>query len=237
MTIQLGYEEIRGLAKILGELADKKVSHTKVLGAIAQTLGRPMDGMMHALKNAKSQAEAHGCFADLIALLPKDERSGLPLYEDAAPIIEQMVRFAPVDTKSAVLRLKIDDLNGLAVATKLAKPQIVSAIAGWLLDALHWTTVVSLSEDEFVIVFVGVPLRDKIYDVLHGMENALAEGFELKPDEVTVVRFIGGVELLNRNPTYLEETLEEMGEFIEDVTPYRSGLVFAWNDSEGFDEF
>jgi hypothetical protein len=197
-----------------------------------------MDGMMHALKNAKSRAEANGCFEDLIALLPKDATSGLPNDGDAVPIIEQMVRFAPVDTKSAILRLKVDDLNGLAETAKLTISEVKTAIANHLTQTLDWATIVSLNEYEFVLVFISVPVREKIYDVMHGMERWLEKGIELRAGETTVVRFIGGVELLYRNPTYLETSLEEMGEFIEDVTPYRHpSAVFTWNDSEGFDEF
>lgn len=238
MSVQLGYDEVRGLAKILGELSGKKVSHTKVLGAIAQTLGRPMDGMMHALKNARSRAEANGCFADLIGLLPKDKVSGLPKYSDAAPVLEQMVRFAPVGTKSAVLRLKIDDLAGVMKAAGLNKLQVVSPIVEALSKRLTRSTIVSISDDELAILFTELDQRDHIYDVLRGMERWLAAGIELRPGEATVIRFIGGVDLLKRNAPYLDYSLEEMQEFIDDVTPYRSpGTVFAWNDSEGFDEF
>ena len=54
MPINLSYREVRDLAKNLRNLTGREIKHTQILEAIARAVGRPVDSMMHELKNETS---------------------------------------------------------------------------------------------------------------------------------------------------------------------------------------
>jgi GGDEF domain-containing protein len=236
MPIELGYDEVRGLAKKLKERAGKDIKITEVLADIAAVTGRPMDGMMHALKNERPQKKKSVKLElkDVFATLPRNEVTGLPTFEVAAACLDEVIANQPARTKGGLMRISVENAKQLAKAQNRSKADILNEVAIALKKACddidEDVFAASLGEREFVVLITGISAYDLVTDTIRRFENEMSgkRGSRRFPEGVIYIACAHAAEFEVR------DLVEDCADFIKDVRPYLNPANrFSWNDPEG----
>jgi len=230
MPIQLGYDEVRGLAKRLKLRTGVEVKLTEILADIAAVVGRPMDGMMHALKHETRGPLQKKSASESFKELPVDEVTGLPTVQDALGCLNEIVETQPPKTKGGLLRVSVENTARLS-SEEFAKN--INDVAIAFKSYCHENEgvfVASLGTNEFVALITEVSNYDLVTDTIRGIKREMLghNGSKRFPDGAVYVVCACPIEF------DVEDLLVDCSEFIENVRPDLRPLDrFVWNDPEG----
>jgi hypothetical protein len=235
MPIELGYDEVRGLAKKLRARPGCKISQTDILSDIAAVTGRPMDGMMHALKSERApKRPAKQNPVAMFNKLPKNAITGLATFEDARACLDEMVANQKRGTKGGMLRICVENAKAVAKASKRKEVDVLNDVAIALCKAAGWLDedvfAVSFGKREFVVLLIGISAYDNVTHTIRRFENEMGEK-RVSGYFPAGVKYIACAKPLDYE---LEYSMEEAEEFINDVRPdCNPRTFFNWNDPEG----
>jgi GGDEF domain-containing protein len=235
MPIELGYDEVRGLAKKLKERGGDKFTYTEILADIAVVCGRPLDGMMHALKAERPKKKTVKAKPqDVFKSLPRSEVTGLATFADAEMFFDEMIANQAAKTKGGVMRISVENAKKLAKSLKRKEVDILNEVAIALRQACEDIDedvfVVSHGKSEFVVLITGVSAYALVTDTIRRFEWEMSNKGSQKrfPDGVVYIACAHSAE---SEMTY---AMENCLDFIQAVRPHLNPANrFSWNDPEG----